>query len=125
MTPAETALVVAIVAGVFGAGGGLFGAWLTARREHVRWLRERRLEAYRTFLECGTQVVEARTTPDIERSRAAMSLAQASVVLLGPKDIFDAVEGMVIAAMQMQESKYVYFRIQFLQHARAVLGAFN
>lgn len=29
---------------------GLLGAWIQSRREHGKWLRERRLEAYRAFM---------------------------------------------------------------------------
>lgn len=32
------------------AGAGLLGAWIQGRREHTRWLRERRLDAYLRFI---------------------------------------------------------------------------
>jgi hypothetical protein len=47
--------LVALLVGAFGAAlltvvGGLIGAWIQSIREHRKWLRERRFEAYRDFM---------------------------------------------------------------------------
>ena len=40
------ALVPVMVGGLIAAVGGLVGASVQARRDHAKWLREKRLEAY-------------------------------------------------------------------------------
>jgi hypothetical protein len=40
------ALVPVMVGGLLAAVGGLLGAAIQARRDHAKWLREKRLEAY-------------------------------------------------------------------------------
>ncbi|WP_136587386.1 hypothetical protein [Microbacterium hydrothermale] len=40
------ALVPVMVGGLIAAVGGLLGAAIQARRDHAKWLREKRLEAY-------------------------------------------------------------------------------
>ena len=47
--------LVALLVGAFGAAmltvlGGLLGAWIQSIRDHRKWLRERRFEAYRDFM---------------------------------------------------------------------------
>lgn len=44
------ALVPVVVGGLLAFVGGLFGAWVQARREHSRWVREQRFEAYQRAL---------------------------------------------------------------------------
>lgn len=47
--------LIALLVGAFGAAlltviGGLIGAWIQSIRDHRKWLRERRFEAYRDFM---------------------------------------------------------------------------
>lgn len=43
--------VLALISGASTAAViGLLGAWIQSRREHSKWLRERRFEAYRDFM---------------------------------------------------------------------------
>lgn len=44
------ALVPVIVGGLLALVGGLIGAWVQGRREHSRWVREQRFEAYQRAL---------------------------------------------------------------------------
>jgi hypothetical protein len=39
-------IVSVVVGGLIAVGGGFVGAWIQGRREHKKWLREKRLEAY-------------------------------------------------------------------------------
>ncbi|WP_434970378.1 hypothetical protein [Microbacterium sp. bgisy207] len=44
------ALVPVVVGGLLALGGGLLGAWIQGRREHRRWIREQRFDAYQRAL---------------------------------------------------------------------------
>lgn len=44
------ALVPVVVGGLLALVGGLIGAWVQGRREHSRWVREQRFEAYQRAL---------------------------------------------------------------------------
>lgn len=44
------ALVPVVVGGLLALIGGLLGAWVQGRREHSRWVREQRFEAYQRAL---------------------------------------------------------------------------
>ncbi|WP_448720515.1 hypothetical protein [Microbacterium natoriense] len=43
-------LVPVVVGGLLALVGGLIGAWVQGRREHSRWVREQRFEAYQRAL---------------------------------------------------------------------------
>lgn len=53
-------LTVGLISGIGAASltvvGGLIGAWIQGRREHDRWLRERRFEAYTKFMRHQHQI---------------------------------------------------------------------
>ena len=44
------ALVPVVVGGLLALGGGLLGAWIQGRREHRRWIREQRFDAFQRAL---------------------------------------------------------------------------
>lgn len=44
------ALVPVVVGGLLALVGGLLGAWIQGRREHKRWVREQRFQAYQRAL---------------------------------------------------------------------------
>lgn len=52
----------AVVAGFF----GFFGAWVQGRREHTRWIREQRLDAYLKLVALHNEITSA------EIARAAL-----------------------------------------------------
>jgi hypothetical protein len=69
--------------------GALIGAWLQGRREHKRWMRERRLDAYRNFLgamdaENYDLVLKGKLDPAYTIRTSAVA---AEVSLLGPKRV--------------------------------------
>ena len=116
---------------VFGAAlvtalAGFAGAWLQGRREHARWVRERRYEAYvsamqvserwRHLRETGNATLATVNSTDAsaeeralahsrlgkhidaaERLRAEVSDAAAPLELLGPSSVVDAFNAMTDA----------------------------
>jgi hypothetical protein len=46
----STAIVVAVVSGLFALLGGFFGAWLARRTEYDKWLRQERSTIFAEFL---------------------------------------------------------------------------
>lgn len=92
----------AIVAGILGLVGVSVGAWLTARGQERRWLREKRLEGYldvvaaaREFLWRGNDVGRQSSTisEDREALRAAhleLRHAVTKLELLGPPEIAES-----------------------------------
>jgi len=95
--------LVSLLVGAFGAALlGLFGAWVQFGREHARWIREQRIDAYKTFLRV-TEMMWPAQSPDRTVWRAHMddmSAALGEVTLVGPDlvttaaaDYLDAVLG--------------------------------
>lgn len=73
--------LVSLLVGALGAALlGLFGAWIQSRREHAKWLREKRFAAYLTLL----QVIDSeRMTPGTTNPTTFRNAAS-EVALTGP-----------------------------------------
>lgn len=105
---------------------GLVGAWIQGRREHKRWLREQRYEAYTRTVHVASTVravatevvaivhdVQAGTIPESKRESTAAKLTErtaqlnelndtasermAPLVILGPKTVSDAYVALIDA----------------------------
>jgi hypothetical protein len=91
--------LLSLLVGAFGAAIlGLIGAWIQSRREHRKWLRERRYEAYRAFMvDMDAFGDVAQTTPTLVDALSYVKRAKAlqrgfaesyeAVSLLGPKKV--------------------------------------
>lgn len=93
----------ALLIGAFGAAlltvsGGLIGVWVQSIREHRKWLRERRFEAYLEFMTDMAQISNVLraepTAANAEKLKAkledwsdAMDRSMDSVSILGPKKV--------------------------------------
>lgn len=90
----------ALLVGAFGAAsltvvGGLIGVWIQSVRDHRRWLRERRFEAYLDFIidmsklsDLATTKVDARNAASVKQKLEAWSeqirRSSEAVSVLGP-----------------------------------------
>lgn len=109
--------LIALLVGAFGAAlltviGGLIGAWIQSIRDHRKWLRERRFEAYRDFMIDMAQLSELVSTKitvsnaervktrlqavsdDITRSAEAVSLLGPRAVNAAGQDWFGAAKNL-------------------------------
>lgn len=89
----------ALLVGALGASLlGLLGAWIQSRREHRKWLREQRFEAYRQFMidmsdmsrivsQTPTLLNAGALKADIETLVERFSHSFEAVSLLGPKSV--------------------------------------
>lgn len=87
--------LVALLVGAFGAaaltvGGGFLGAFLQHRREHERWIREQRFDAYRDFLSGAERMTTWVATSSTQEVLRDTQRAIAAVRLLGPDDVIEA-----------------------------------
>ena len=85
---------LSLLVGAFGAALiGLFGAWIQSRREHSRWIRERRYDAYGEFLDVaerlGPQVNRAPRDSEIEEQER-FGDALNRLRLVGPDEVWFA-----------------------------------
>lgn len=89
------ALWPVIAGGLIAVAGGIVGAWIQGVREHRRWLRQERLDAYSDFLKYVERhtwehrtgrAPKERTKEEEYEVRAAMS----RLSLLGPRKVDDA-----------------------------------
>jgi hypothetical protein len=79
--------VVALVVGAFGASLiGLFGAWIQSRREHSKWLREKRYEAHLAFL-----VLVDRHTTNAKLGHGPQNDSEIAVALEGLNETVSAI----------------------------------
>jgi hypothetical protein len=89
---------LSLLVGALGAAVlGLFGAWVQSRREHSKWLREKRYEAYLTFLllnDKHTTRSQLGENPQNDKEIAVaiepINAAVSALSLLGPESVLDA-----------------------------------
>lgn len=110
--PLTTLLVGAFGAATLTLIGGFVGAFIQHRREHERWLRQRRYEAYRAFMiDMDTHRDLMQTTPTLFNAIAYVKRANAlqrgvanayeAVSLLGPRKVNAAGQQWVWAATDL------------------------
>lgn len=109
--------LIALLVGAFGAAlltviGGLIGAWIQSVRDHRKWLRERRFEAYRDFMINMSQLSNlVRTKINIANAESVKSTLHAlsdeivrsseAVSMLGPRSVNAAGQDWVGAALNL------------------------
>lgn len=71
------ALVPVVVGGLIAIAGGLVGAWFQGQREHAKWLRERRLEAYLGMLLVARDLIDSIDANDAHEAGIADGVARA------------------------------------------------
>lgn len=89
--------LTALLIGAFGASLiGLFGAWIQSRREHSKWLREKRYEAHLGFLaQIDRHTTNAKldlgpkTDSEIALALEGLNETVSSVSILGPESLLD------------------------------------
>ncbi|WP_395640347.1 hypothetical protein [Pseudolysinimonas sp.] len=94
--------VLSLLVGALGAAViGLLGAWIQSRREHRRWVRERRFEAHLAFLRiCESLTEDGRisamtgefprslgTPQEVRELMVEITDGHAAVMLLGPDSL--------------------------------------
>ncbi len=95
--------LLSLLIGAFGASlltvvGGLIGAWIQSVREHRKWLRERRFEAYRDFIINMSQLSDLLSTKITKENAKAIKArldvwsdestrAIEAVSMLGPRAV--------------------------------------
>jgi len=95
--------VLSLLVGALGAALiGLLGAWIQSRREHARWIREQRFDAYRDFFRVAERLAQI---PDVDiedgeqefmdRFRSAIG----TVRLVGPERVVRAATAHGLAAI--------------------------
>lgn len=122
---------------------GLMGAWIQSRREHGKWLRERRLEAYRAFMidmdtyrRLRSQTVTLRTAWKLKRQHedfaAAFPGSFEAVSLLGPRSVnaagqrwIEAFDAPSTPGLPIDKAAYAESRWAFLVAAGRVLRSEN
>lgn len=137
-------LLAGVVGALLAAAIGLLGAWIQSRREHKRWLRERRYDAYRRFMvDMGTARSIVGTEPTVFnvidlRRRARTYTSEAldafeAVSLLGPRPVNRAGQAWADALAALAKHRgepsfleaYRLRRWEFLLAAGHVLGSTN
>lgn len=86
-------LLTALGGAAVTAAAGVLGAWVQGRREHKRWVRERRYEAYVRFLAGAERFGYAFRMNDqslVEGTTGSLQEAIAEFSMLGPDTIYDA-----------------------------------
>lgn len=85
---------LSLFAGAFGAAIlGLLGAWIHSRREHYRWVRERRYDAYHSFLTVSQRAQDRYNRApreDDEKILDEFSDALNGLRLVGPDPVWEA-----------------------------------
>ena len=81
--PLLSLLIGAFGASVVGLAGALLGAWLQSRREHSRWTRDKRFEAYAALFELDERRrdVEQRGADSPEAAEYLRELARVKALL--------------------------------------------
>lgn len=86
------AIFLLVVGALVAFASSWIGARIEARREHARWLRERRFEAYREYLRTADKwatraksPTEAGPVPPEQIFYDEMTAAEAGVELVGPR----------------------------------------
>lgn len=139
-SPAAVAATVALdptllaILSIFGGAAltviaGFFGAWIQSRREHSRWIRERRLEAFTALVTMhneyesaeiastyaqGNPAALASYVAQLEAIREGFPRAITPLAILGPPSVSDAADEYTAAsnakdrdAMRVADAKMV------------------
>jgi hypothetical protein len=127
--------LVSLLIGAVGAALiGLFGAWIQSRREHSRWVRERRYDAYLSFLVLNdkhTSESRLNVGPKNDKQIAVavepLSIAISTISLLGPERALDAARVLRDAAVKeistgKNQPEYPKARVAYVVSVRKVLG---
>ncbi len=72
---------------------GLLGAWIQSKREHARWVRQHRLDAYVTFLNVTENATSRHNRPASDDDAEALdqfSDALNTLRMVGPDNVFNA-----------------------------------
>lgn len=127
------------IGGVFvTAGAGLFGAWVQGQREHSRWIRERRLDAYTQILTLHNEVdvlnmrtkavakagvADSDTTVSVQRDRLIdmFPAAVTPLAILGPTAVSKASDKLVSLARNEDSSAYLAAENELIAAMRSAL----
>ena len=109
--------LLSLLVGALGASLiGLLGAWIQARRDHRKWLREKRFDAYRAFLVSMSTYEElAKIEPTPQNAESTLkrlrdlienlSNSFETVSLLGPRKVNAVGQNWVNAATALTKDK--------------------
>ena len=87
--------VISLLVGALGASLiGLFGAWVQSRREHARWLREKRYEGHLAFLRLTDRHTTnaqlgrgPKTKDDVKEAIEEINEVVSAISLIGPETL--------------------------------------
>lgn len=104
------------------AGAGFFGAWLQSRREHARWLREQRYEAYARLI--AHQLHFDVLNVKVDRLGAQLDTAspeQLTVILQDRESLAALIDEQASAAPEAVTAVYLLGSIEVKELAAAYL----
>jgi len=115
MTPSAVVPIVTVVlAAVLSYFFARLGASGEGKQQHERWLREQRLDAYKTFLATADKWATRAKGPDTgtdwepgQDFYDEMTAAEGAVELLGPGDVVAAMDPIRSAVLRLQEVRDV------------------
>lgn len=89
LDPWLTLLIGALGAAALSIPAGFLGAWIASRREHEKWIREQRLDAYRELLRVLELAwpMQSKDQTVWRDHQDAMSAALGVVTILGPDSV--------------------------------------
>jgi hypothetical protein len=130
--------LVSLLVGAFGAALlGLFGAWIQSRREHVKWLREKRYDAHLAFLvltDRHTTNAKLHQGPKTDKAIAvaleALNETVSAISLLGPESLLDEARALRGAAAdfiatEQEPTGYAEVRAAYIIASRRSLRVSN
>jgi NhaP-type Na+/H+ or K+/H+ antiporter len=94
--------------------GGLVGAWIQSRREHAKWVRERRFESYVAF-------AAALARKGMGVNEHADEDATEALSILGPDFMIAAASGLMRAS-RLSDNEMTEAQSEFQVRARKALG---
>ena len=121
MSPTIAAALIVLVGVLLTVGGSFFGAWLHDRREHARWVRQQRLDAYVRLLGILDAMDPAIPSAlgDLEQR---LPYETAASIILGPTAVREAVGDMGAAADRGDLHAFDAARTRLTAAMRAATG---
>jgi hypothetical protein len=112
LTPIEVALIAAsgvVVGGLIAGGFALLTGWLQGRREHKRWVRQRRLDAYLVYLRLADQMMythaeadQAASVPEMWVRMPQVLEADSDIAFIGPHNVSKRAKELDSAILALQ-----------------------
>lgn len=116
------AVIPVVVGGLIAVAGGLVGAWIAGRREHSRWLREQRYEAYRAFIATADKWAIRMSSGKLDQSDSefydAMVAVESAVDLIGTPEArkaMDPIRSKILAWDDVRDAQVTGYAMEYWQ----------